>query len=75
MLWEGPEYCYPLFGRSAEIENMPKASDFLTAALVKICMIFLCDDMESRGPSLKPSMSMIEIIQTVCGLIFNARGQ
>lgn len=50
---------------SAEIKNMPKASDFLTAALVKICMIFVSADVESKGARrLKPRMSMIKNVGT-----------
>ena len=49
---------------------MPKASDFLSAALVKICMIFVGADMESKGARrLKPSMSMIKNVRTdIAGL-------
>lgn len=40
---------------------MPKALDFLTGALVKICIIFVSADMELKGAKiLKPSMSMIK---------------
>lgn len=75
VVWEGPEYCDPLFG-SAEIKNMPKASDFATSASVRqICMILISAAMESRGARVKPGMSMTKIIQIACGFIFNARGQ
>lgn len=44
---------------------MPKASDFLTAVLVKICMIFVSADVESRGARrLKWRMSVIKNVGT-----------
>lgn len=50
---------------------MSKASDFLTAALVKICVIIVSADVESKGARrLKQSLNMIKNIGTDTAVLF-----